>query len=156
MRPPRGRRPCPAPSSTKPPLSIATGARIRLRPPPGRSAIRPRISLTVPPLSPSLEAWPAAARAPARPPTPRPDCRPEQAMTILLRRLARSPSLVAGAPSLAGLGLLTVALAHAAAPPRSPALPSVPADHAQKMARGQDLFRQKVRPVLTERCAKCH
>ncbi len=32
----------------------------------------------------------------------------------------------------------------------------VPADHAERMARGQELFRKHVRAILTERCLKCH
>jgi mono/diheme cytochrome c family protein len=37
-----------------------------------------------------------------------------------------------------------------------PAAEPVPADHAEKMARGQDLFRKQLRPLLLERCLKCH
>src|SRR5947209_13790957 len=33
---------------------------------------------------------------------------------------------------------------------------SVDPDHAAKMAKGLDLFRDRVRPVLLERCFKCH
>jgi mono/diheme cytochrome c family protein len=41
----------------------------------------------------------------------------------------------------------------AAAPPAKEPLPS---DHAEKMARGRDLFAKHVRQVLTEHCLKCH
>jgi hypothetical protein len=34
--------------------------------------------------------------------------------------------------------------------------PKVPADHAQRMALGQELFKQHVRGLLTARCLKCH
>src|SRR5438477_607956 len=29
-------------------------------------------------------------------------------------------------------------------------------DHAEKMTRGLDVFKQHVRPMLVERCLKCH
>ena len=29
-------------------------------------------------------------------------------------------------------------------------------DHAAKMARGLELFKQRIRPVLIEKCLKCH
>jgi mono/diheme cytochrome c family protein len=32
----------------------------------------------------------------------------------------------------------------------------LPADHAEKMARGQEVFSRHVRPLLLERCVKCH
>jgi Protein of unknown function (DUF1549)/Protein of unknown function (DUF1553)/Planctomycete cytochrome C len=32
----------------------------------------------------------------------------------------------------------------------------VASDHAEKMARGQELFRKHLRPVLIEKCLKCH
>ena len=32
----------------------------------------------------------------------------------------------------------------------------LPADHAQKMARGLELFRKEVRPLLQQHCVKCH
>src|SRR6185436_15361379 len=32
----------------------------------------------------------------------------------------------------------------------------LPADHAQKMARGLELFRKEVRPLLQKHCVKCH
>ncbi len=47
------------------------------------------------------------------------------------------------------IGLLTPT-ADAAAPP------VVPPDHAEKLARGQELFRSQVRQLLSERCLKCH
>ena len=29
-------------------------------------------------------------------------------------------------------------------------------DHAAKMAKGLDLFKQQIRPMLSQRCVKCH
>ncbi len=37
-----------------------------------------------------------------------------------------------------------------------PTKPAVPADHAEQMARGLELFIKHVRPLLLERCVKCH
>ena len=37
-----------------------------------------------------------------------------------------------------------------------PAAEPLAPDHAQKMARGQELFRKQLRQVLIERCLKCH
>jgi cytochrome c553 len=34
--------------------------------------------------------------------------------------------------------------------------PQLPADHAAQMSRGRELFKSHVRPVLLERCLKCH
>src|SRR5690242_9269798 len=53
------------------------------------------------------------------------------------------------------VGLLPVrgTAAPGDAPTRAPA---VPADHAEKLARGQELFRSHVRQLLSERCLKCH
>src|SRR5262249_11865072 len=59
------------------------------------------------------------------------------------RRTGLRPVVVLGA-----LALLTSS-APAAPPP-------VPADHAEKMARSQDLFAREVRPLLLDNCAKCH
>ncbi|MGL4463197.1 MAG: DUF1549 domain-containing protein, partial [Planctomycetia bacterium] len=39
-------------------------------------------------------------------------------------------------------------------PPVKPA--PVSADHAEKMAKGMDLFKKQVRPVLVQNCLKCH
>jgi mono/diheme cytochrome c family protein len=39
-----------------------------------------------------------------------------------------------------------------AAPPTAP----LPADHAEKMAKGQELFTKHVRAILIENCLKCH
>src|SRR6516164_529135 len=36
------------------------------------------------------------------------------------------------------------------------AQPPLPPDHAEKMARGRELFAKEVRPVLMDRCLKCH
>src|SRR5580692_8801220 len=34
--------------------------------------------------------------------------------------------------------------------------PTVTPDHAEKMARGTDLFARHIRPILLESCFKCH
>src|SRR5262245_20110652 len=34
--------------------------------------------------------------------------------------------------------------------------PPVAGDHATKMARGLDLFKQHIRPLLMEKCVRCH
>jgi mono/diheme cytochrome c family protein len=34
--------------------------------------------------------------------------------------------------------------------------PKVPADHAERMAKGQELFTKHVRKILSERCLQCH
>ncbi len=34
--------------------------------------------------------------------------------------------------------------------------PVVPADHAQRMERGLEIFRNTIQPLLTEHCVKCH
>ncbi len=47
---------------------------------------------------------------------------------------------------LAILGRVGTALAETATPP----------DHAEKMARGQEIFAKSVRALLTDRCLKCH
>ncbi len=73
--------------------------------------------------------------------------------TAPLGRLARRPSLLTGLLALGAVGLLAATLAGAASPPVRPA---VPADHAEKMVRGQELFKKHVRQVLADRCVKCH
>src|SRR5262245_15747844 len=55
---------------------------------------------------------------------------------------------------LAAVGLAGALSLRAAAPP--PGTPAVPADHAEKMARGRELFTKHVRPLLLDRCVKCH
>src|SRR4029077_11870250 len=49
------------------------------------------------------------------------------------------------------LSLLGAASLNAQTPP-----PQVPPEHAAQMAQGLDLFRQHVKPLLAERCLKCH
>src|SRR5439155_22885005 len=49
---------------------------------------------------------------------------------------------------LIGIALLAGTAVGWAAPPD--------ADHAEKMARGLELFKQQVRPVLIARCLNCH
>src|SRR5262249_3120682 len=34
--------------------------------------------------------------------------------------------------------------------------PTLPPDHAEKLAKGQELFTQQVRKVLMDQCVKCH
>jgi hypothetical protein len=48
---------------------------------------------------------------------------------------------------------LTALAAYAAAPPADPKLPP---DHAERMAKGQDIFTRHVRAVLIEQCVRCH
>jgi mono/diheme cytochrome c family protein len=52
--------------------------------------------------------------------------------------------------ALAGLTWTTAS----AEPPKAP--PDPDPDHAAKMARGLDLFKKQVRPLLLDRCVKCH
>ncbi len=42
------------------------------------------------------------------------------------------------------------------AQPKTPQVNPVDSDHAVKMAKGLDLFKKHVRPVLVQRCLKCH
>ena len=56
--------------------------------------------------------------------------------------------------NLGSLLLLSVAL-HAVAADTSPNA-ALPSDHAQRMARGLEIFQKQVRPLLTEHCVKCH
>src|ERR1043166_2020874 len=59
------------------------------------------------------------------------------------------PLLRSGAlPLLAVLAFAAAAVADADKP--------VDPDHAAKMARGLDIFKNHVRPVLADRCLKCH
>ena len=55
------------------------------------------------------------------------------------------------APPLLSVLILTL---FAAAPSFAEA--PVPPDHAEKMARGVDLFTKSVRPLLLDRCVRCH
>ena len=48
--------------------------------------------------------------------------------------------------------LLALPLSGAEVAPAS----SLPSDHAQRMARGLELFQKQVRPLLVENCLKCH
>lgn len=61
--------------------------------------------------------------------------------------------LPAAAVSLLCAGLTWTA---SRAEPNVPGGNSVDKDHAAKMARGLELFKKHVRPVLVERCLKCH
>ncbi|HMC66744.1 MAG TPA: DUF1549 domain-containing protein, partial [Gemmataceae bacterium] len=56
----------------------------------------------------------------------------------------------------AGL-IFAAALAWAAAPVKSKAPEkAIEGDHSAKMARGLDIFKKQVRPVLVQHCVKCH
>src|SRR5688572_17758996 len=55
-------------------------------------------------------------------------------------------------PPTVALGIALAALSSA--PPD--AAPPLPPDHAAKMARGLDLFRAEIAPLLKERCLTCH
>ena len=75
----------------------------------------------------------------------------------------RSPSisprlLLAALGGSLGLGVL--AATAAPAPRAASALPAngpaVPADHAERMAKGTQLFTAQVRGILAEQCLKCH
>ena len=55
-----------------------------------------------------------------------------------------------------GFGLLAALLVGAAAFAQAPADKPVDPDHAAKMAKGLDLFKQHVRPMLVTQCVKCH
>jgi len=54
----------------------------------------------------------------------------------------------AAMPLIRALTLVLLATAAAGA--------DLPADHAEKMARGLELFRKEVGPLLQEHCVKCH
>jgi len=54
------------------------------------------------------------------------------------------------------LALLLIAVARPTAPALGGDTPPVAADHAAAMARGLDLFKGRVRPLLVDRCLKCH
>jgi cytochrome c553 len=47
---------------------------------------------------------------------------------------------------------LCLGLSASAAPPATP----LPADHAERMAKGQELFSKQVRAILVDNCLKCH
>src|SRR5262249_34902855 len=67
-------------------------------------------------------------------------------------RPARLPTVLAGL--VLGFGL--VWLRPAAEPPRpDPDKPLEP-DHAARMARGLDLFKKSVGPLLAAKCVRCH
>src|SRR5262249_37794535 len=61
-------------------------------------------------------------------------------------------------PFRLALAVLGVSLAWAVgfADTKPPDAKEVDADHAAKMARGLDLFKKHVRPVLVQTCVKCH
>src|ERR1700730_4235167 len=40
--------------------------------------------------------------------------------------------------------------------PAQTKVPDVPKDHAAKMAKGLEVFKKQVRPVLVENCLRCH
>ena len=51
--------------------------------------------------------------------------------------------------------LLVLVIALCAAAPAFAETP-VPPDHAEKMVRGQEIFTKSIRPLLMERCLRCH
>jgi len=74
---------------------------------------------------------------------------PDSASLKYSRRLAAAPLA-----AVVWTGLVTCTAF--AASPVPPKVPVVPADHAERMTRGMELFSKAVRPVLVERCLKCH
>ena len=60
------------------------------------------------------------------------------------------------APSRAVVVVLAWAAVGAVPVPEDPAAPRSPADHAEKMARGLEMHRKDVAPLLREHCVKCH
>src|SRR2546430_9615180 len=68
---------------------------------------------------------------------------------MILRQLARG---VLAAPVVC---LLLFYDGDVAAQPKS-ASPKLPADHAAQMAKGLDLFKKHVKPLLVENCIRCH
>ncbi len=73
--------------------------------------------------------------------------------TRVVRRLAG----VAAVAAMSALALLSGAAEKAPAPAPAPA-PAAPLDplHAQKMAKGLELFKSDVRQLLVEHCLACH
>jgi mono/diheme cytochrome c family protein len=61
-------------------------------------------------------------------------------------KLCRTPRL--NALTLSAMTLILLGRSAPAAPP--------PADHAEKLARGQELFSKHVRAILIDNCLKCH
>src|SRR5436309_3371895 len=59
------------------------------------------------------------------------------------------------APGLPGL-LLAAGLFATGQEAKKAAAPELDADHAAKMARGLDLFKKYVRPILEQNCLRCH
>src|SRR5271168_1642580 len=51
---------------------------------------------------------------------------------------------------LAPISLLAIGLPLCASPQQ------VPADHAERLVKGTDLFRKEVRAILTDKCLACH
>ena len=66
-----------------------------------------------------------------------------QVQTLSCNKSLRLPIVIA---------CLCIAIATVAIRAQNPAEP----DHAAKMAKGLDLFKKQVQPVLAERCVKCH
>src|SRR5260221_6139432 len=57
--------------------------------------------------------------------------------------------------SLRTCTILVIVVSASSSPLRA-APASVPPDHAQQMARGLDIFKKSVGPLLAEQCVKCH
>jgi hypothetical protein len=100
-----------------------------------------------------LEGWAGPAGPAASPARRLPSDRPTTSMKVLtmLDRLPLLRWLLARCPVLAGL--CAALLGTTAAGQQAV---KVPADHAERMAKGQELFRKHVRQILTDRCLKCH
>jgi mono/diheme cytochrome c family protein len=66
-------------------------------------------------------------------------------------RYTLSPLALRRGLLLAGLAAALLGPAAAGQAPQQ-----LPPDHAERMAKGQELFRKQVRQILTDRCLKCH
>src|SRR3954451_20271234 len=66
----------------------------------------------------------------------------------LLRQLWRAQAIML-------LVAATIAL-EAAQPANGPSTQAVSADHSRQMARGLELFKEHIGPLLAEHCIKCH
>src|SRR2546423_15692834 len=79
------------------------------------------------------------------------------------RRLHRSHEarmmtrwLARGALVAALLACFVLGQGESAAPAQTKVAPKLPADHAALMAKGLDLFKKHVKPLLVENCVRCH
>src|SRR5438552_13452644 len=67
---------------------------------------------------------------------------------------AKQTALVLGLGS--ALLFIWCTLASSAERAAKSSLPAVPSDHAEQMAKGLEIFKKEVGPILAENCAKCH